>query len=60
MFDRLKVGKTKRKIEARKELEQSISMVKAPSAFKEDATLTLPKQKVTVSYAQTETKPMEE
>ncbi|XP_078165788.1 putative ribosome biogenesis protein RLP24 [Carex rostrata] len=58
--NRLKVGKTKRKIEARKELEQSISMVKAPSAFKEDATLTLPKQKVTVSYTQTETKLMEE
>lgn len=60
MPDRLKVGKTKKKIEDRKELEQSISLVKAPAALKEDGTLTLPKQKVTVSYTQTESAPMEE
>jgi large subunit ribosomal protein L24e len=60
MSDRLSGGKNKKRREARKELEQSISLVKAPLALKEDGTLTLPKQKVTVSYTQTETAPMEE
>ncbi|KAJ4781648.1 60S ribosomal protein L24 [Rhynchospora pubera] len=57
---RLSVGRVNRRTEDRRELEQSISLVKAPSVLKEDATLTLPKQKVTVSYAQTENTPMEE
>jgi large subunit ribosomal protein L24e len=56
----LNVGKNKKRREAKKELEQSISLVKAPLALKEDGTLTLPKQKVTVSYTQTETAAMEE
>ncbi|KAK4591988.1 hypothetical protein RGQ29_016455 [Quercus rubra] len=46
--------------EAVKELEQSINLVKAPGAFKEDNSLTLPKIKVKVSQTQTENQPMEE
>lgn len=46
--------------EAVKELEQSISLVKAPSVLKEDPSLTLPKIKVKVSQALAENQPMEE
>ncbi|KAF3946554.1 hypothetical protein ACB098_11G174700 [Castanea mollissima] len=46
--------------EAVKELEQSINLVKAPGAFKEDNSLTLPKIKVKVSQTQAENQPMEE
>ncbi|XP_038905541.1 probable ribosome biogenesis protein RLP24 isoform X2 [Benincasa hispida] len=40
--------------EAQKELDQSISLVKAPSALKEDPSLTLPKIKVKVVPSQAE------
>jgi large subunit ribosomal protein L24e len=45
--------------EAVKELEQSISLVKAPSVLREDPSLTLPKIMVKVSQAQ-ESQRMEE
>ncbi|KAL0002498.1 hypothetical protein SO802_016279 [Lithocarpus litseifolius] len=46
--------------EAVKELEQSISLVKAPSVLKEDKSYTLPKIKVKVSQAEAKNQPMEE
>lgn len=46
--------------EAAKELEQSIHMVKAPSALAKDPSLTLPKIKVNVSQSQTQENRMEE
>ncbi|XP_030928449.1 probable ribosome biogenesis protein RLP24 [Quercus lobata] len=46
--------------EAVKELEQSISLVKAPSVLKEDKSYTLPKIKVKVSQEEAKNQPMEE
>ncbi|KAL4621907.1 hypothetical protein ACB092_06G261100 [Castanea dentata] len=46
--------------EAVKELEQSISLVKAPSVLEEDKSYTLPKIKVKVSEAEAKNQPMEE
>ncbi|KAA0057127.1 putative ribosome biogenesis protein RLP24 [Cucumis melo var. makuwa] len=46
--------------EAKKELDQSISLVKAPSVLKEDPSLTLPKLKVKVVPTQSEQDRMEE
>ncbi|KAA0041608.1 putative ribosome biogenesis protein RLP24 [Cucumis melo var. makuwa] len=46
--------------EAKKELDQSISLVKAPSVLKEDPSLTLPKLKVKVLPSQSEQDRMEE
>jgi len=55
-----KKGKKAQKMrEAVKELEQSISLVKAPSVLREDPSLTLPKIMVKVSQAQ-ESQRMEE
>ncbi|GLT55416.1 hypothetical protein SLA2020_285390 [Shorea laevis] len=55
-----KKGKKAQKMrEAVKELEQSISLVKAPSVLREDPSLTLPKIMVKVSQAQ-ESQQMEE
>ena len=59
-FCRKKGKKAQLMREAVKELEQSINLVKAPGAFKEDNSLTLPKIKVKVSQTQTENQPMEE
>ncbi|KDP34377.1 hypothetical protein JCGZ_11260 [Jatropha curcas] len=59
--NRLKVRKTKERKEAEKELQQSIHLVKAPSALQEEPSLTLPKLKVKVSQEQTqENQAMEE
>ncbi|XP_038903115.1 probable ribosome biogenesis protein RLP24 [Benincasa hispida] len=53
--------KAKELSEAQKELDQSISLVKAPSALKEDPSLTLPKIKIKVVPSQAEqTQRMEE
>lgn len=53
--------KAKEHKEARKELDQSISLVKAPTVLKEDPSLTLPKIKVKVVPSQAEqNQPMEE
>ncbi|CAK9317241.1 unnamed protein product [Citrullus colocynthis] len=46
--------KAKELREAQKELDQSISLVKAPSALKEDPSLTLPKIKVKVAPSEAE------
>lgn len=51
---RMKGKKEKERMEAAKELEQSIHMVKAPSVLQQDQSLTLPKIKVRVSHQQTE------
>ncbi|KAG2671675.1 hypothetical protein I3843_13G006100 [Carya illinoinensis] len=60
-IERRKKGKKAQEMrEAVKELEQNISLVKAPSVLKEDPSLTLPKIKVKVSHAQVENQPMEE
>jgi large subunit ribosomal protein L24e len=56
---RKKGKKAQERREARNELDQSISMIKAPSVLKEDPSLTLPKIKVKVSQPQAE-EPMEE
>ncbi|XVF08407.1 hypothetical protein REPUB_Repub07fG0001000 [Reevesia pubescens] len=59
--NRLKRGKIQRQKEARKQLEQDIHLVKAPSALAQDSSLHLPKIKVKVSQTQTEeNQPMEE
>ena len=52
--------KQKEQTEAAKELEQSIHLVKAPIALKEDQSLTLPKIRVTVSQSQAENAQMDE
>ncbi|GMY22510.1 probable ribosome biogenesis protein RLP24 [Fagus crenata] len=57
--NRKKGKKAQERREARNELDQSISMIKAPSVLKEDPSLTLPKIKVKVSQPQAE-EPMEE
>ncbi|KAG7028082.1 putative ribosome biogenesis protein RLP24 [Cucurbita argyrosperma subsp. argyrosperma] len=58
---RMKGKKGKELKEARKELEQSISMVKPPALLKEDPSLTLPKIQVKVAQSQAEkNQPMEE
>ncbi|XP_022148700.1 probable ribosome biogenesis protein RLP24 [Momordica charantia] len=51
---RMQGKKGKELKEARKELDQSISLVKAPSVLKEDPSLTLPKIKVKVAQSQAE------
>ena len=57
----MKGKKGKELKEARKELEQSISMVKPPALLKEDPSLTLPKIQVKVAQSQAEkNQPMEE
>ncbi|GMN29042.1 hypothetical protein TIFTF001_002280 [Ficus carica] len=57
--ERFKGKKVKELHEARKELEQSINLVKPPSLLKEDPSLTLPiKVKITQKLAQAQ--PMEE
>ena len=50
----MKGKKEKLLMEAAKELEQGISLVKAPSALQKDPPLTLPKIKVGVSQQQSE------
>lgn len=45
----MKSKKQKVQMEAVKELQQGIDLVKAPSAFQKDPSLTLPKIKVGVS-----------
>lgn len=61
LFGRMKGKKGKELREAKKELEQSISLVKAPSVLREDQSLTLPvKVKVQVNQKQAEAQPMEE
>ena len=52
--------KAKELREAKKELDQSISLVKAPLALKEDPSLTLPKIKLNVEPSQAEQNHMEE
>ena len=60
-FDRMKGKKEKLQREAAKELEQGISLVKAPAVLQQDPALTLPKIKVKVSQQQSqENQPMEE
>ena len=62
-FGRMKGKKAKELREAKKELDQNISLVKAPSVLNEDQSLTLPaksKVKVKVNQNQTEAQPMEE
>uniref|UniRef100_A0A7C8YR71 TRASH domain-containing protein n=1 Tax=Opuntia streptacantha TaxID=393608 RepID=A0A7C8YR71_OPUST len=56
MHIRKRMKKDKRKVqeEARKELEQGIPLVKAPSVLQEEPSLTLPKVKVKASQAQQE------
>jgi len=56
---RWKGKKAKEQREAEKELQQSISLVKAPAAFQQEPSFTLPKIKVKVSQ-QTEENRMEE
>ncbi|KAK1266464.1 hypothetical protein QJS04_geneDACA000001 [Acorus gramineus] len=56
----MKKNKSKEQKEAMKELEQSIHLVKAPAAFQQEPSLTLPKIKVKVSQPQTEENHMEE
>jgi len=56
----MKGEKQKEQTEAEKELEQSIHLVKAPIALKEDQSLTLPKIKVRVSQSQAENAQMDE
>ncbi|XP_022976358.1 probable ribosome biogenesis protein RLP24 [Cucurbita maxima] len=51
---RMQGKKAKELREAKKELDQSISLVKAPLALKEDPSLTLPKIKVSVEPSQAE------
>ena len=51
---RMKKDKRKEQEEARKELEQGIPLVKAPSVLQEEPSLTLPKVKVKASQAQQE------
>ncbi|XP_061345416.1 probable ribosome biogenesis protein RLP24 [Gastrolobium bilobum] len=59
--NRMKGKKEKLQREAARELEQGISMVKAPSVLQQDSSLTLPKIKVKVSQKQSEENPrMEE
>lgn len=58
-FCRMKGKKGKELREAQKELEQGISLVKAPAALKEDPSLTLP-IKVKVSQTKSEAQLMEE
>lgn len=53
-FNRMKGKKEKLLKEAVKELEQGISLVKAPSVLQQDPSLTLPKIKVKVSQQQSE------
>lgn len=50
----MKDKKHKERREAVKELEQGISLVKAPSVFQQDQSLTLPKIAVKVSQPQSE------
>ncbi|KAK1260357.1 putative ribosome biogenesis protein RLP24 [Acorus gramineus] len=57
---RMKKNKSKEQKEAMKELEQSIHLVKAPTAFQQEPSLTLPKIKVKVSQPQAEESHMEE
>ncbi|KAK1313621.1 putative ribosome biogenesis protein RLP24 [Acorus calamus] len=57
---RMKKNKSKEQKEAMKELEQSIHLVKAPAAFQQEPSLTLPKIKVKVSQPQAEDNHMEE
>ncbi|KAF7825816.1 putative ribosome biogenesis protein RLP24 [Senna tora] len=52
--ERMKDKKHKERREAVKELEQGISLVKAPSVFQQDQSLTLPKIAVKVSQPQLE------
>ncbi|KAL6501499.1 hypothetical protein OROGR_026632 [Orobanche gracilis] len=47
-------------VEAKKELDQSIHMVKSPAALREDPSLTVPNIKVKVSQQQKEDNRMEE
>ncbi|KAL5130452.1 putative ribosome biogenesis protein RLP24 [Glycine soja] len=59
--NRMKGKKQKLQMEAARELEQGISLVKAPSVLQKDPSLTLPKIKVGVSQQQSEDNhPMEE
>ncbi|RDY11713.1 putative ribosome biogenesis protein RLP24, partial [Mucuna pruriens] len=59
--NRMKGKKQKLQMEAARELEQGISLVKAPSVLQKDPSLTLPKIKVGVSQQQSqENHPMEE
>lgn len=58
--ERMKGKKSQLRREAAKELEGSIHLVKAPAAFQEDNSLTLPKLKVKVSQPQTVENRMEE
>ncbi|KAL8130486.1 hypothetical protein V2J09_019641 [Rumex salicifolius] len=57
---RMKGKKAKVLAEERKELEQSISLVKAPEALRKDATLTLPKIKILQQQKAEENHAMEE
>ena len=58
---RMKGNKAKLLKEAERELEQNITLVKAPSVLTQDQSLTLPKIKVQVSQQQAEeNRPMEE
>ncbi|KAJ1401772.1 TRASH domain [Sesbania bispinosa] len=60
-FIRMKGKKAKLQREAVRELEQGISLVKAPSVLQQEPSLTLPKIKVKVSQQQSEENhPMEE
>ena len=57
----MKGNKAKLLKEAERELEQNITLVKAPSVLTQDQSLTLPKIKVQVSQQQgEENRPMEE
>ena len=57
----MKGNKAKLLKEAERELEQNITLVKAPSVLTQDQSLTLPKIKVQVSQQQAEeNRPMEE
>ncbi|ERN00877.1 hypothetical protein AMTRI_Chr03g139930 [Amborella trichopoda] len=62
-LNRMKVKKSKEKKEDLKELEQGIDLVKAPLAFQEDSTLTIPKakkMKVVITKPEEERRQMEE
>ncbi|XP_004487524.1 probable ribosome biogenesis protein RLP24 [Cicer arietinum] len=58
--NRMKENEAKGQREAKKELEQSISLVKAPSALQQDPSLTLPKTIVKVSQQKSEENPLME
>ncbi|KAK6932024.1 Ribosomal protein L24e-related [Dillenia turbinata] len=58
--ERMRNKKSKEQKEAAKELEQGISLVKAPAVLQQEPSLTLPKVKVKVSAGEDETRQMEE